>query len=52
MLRSSIIAAVAFLAILSSCKTPDPAKQAEQAAQTKALIDSSFETLLSELDKL
>lgn len=40
MLRQSLIAGIAFLAILSSCKTPDPAKQAEQAAHTKALIDS------------
>lgn len=40
MLHRSLIAAVAFLAVLSSCKSPDPAKQAEQAAHTKALIDS------------
>ncbi len=40
MLRQSILAAVAFLAVLSSCKSPDPAKQAEQAAHPKALIDS------------
>lgn len=40
MLRRSLIAAVALLAVISSCKSPDPAKQAEQAAHTKALIDS------------
>jgi hypothetical protein len=39
MLRKTL-AAVAFLTVMVSCKAPDPAKQAEEAAHIKALIES------------
>jgi Domain of unknown function (DUF4251) len=40
MLRHTLIAAAAFLIVMVSCKAPDPAKQAEEAAHIKSLIDS------------
>ncbi len=40
MLSRSLSTTVVLLSILISCKSPDPAKQAEQVAHTKALIDA------------